>query len=175
MTTTPTILEAVRGGAVALAGWRESHLGEGLNLSDADLSGADLSDADLSGADLSGADLSGADLRGADLSGADLRGAYLRGANLSGVGLSRTNLSGADLGDARTWLFSPAGSRGDCLQVVESPRLDQVHTGCFWGTLQEFEAAVTKTHGDNQWGRQYRDIIALVRKWLAEAKEEATK
>jgi uncharacterized protein YjbI with pentapeptide repeats len=74
----------------------------GVDLSDADLSGANLRSAylrgaDLSSADLSGANLFGANLRSADLSGADLSGAYLSGANLRSADLSGADLRGADL------------------------------------------------------------------------------
>ena len=74
----------------------------GVDLSEANLSGADLRGAKLRGVDLSEANLSEADLRGADLSGANLREAKLRiadlsGANLRGVDLSEANLSGANL------------------------------------------------------------------------------
>jgi uncharacterized protein YjbI with pentapeptide repeats len=97
----------VRG--IVTQGFRHRNL-SGVDLSDADLSGAYLIDADLSGADLSGADLSGANLIGANLSGADLSGADLNdaylmstdlsGADLSGAYLSCAYLSGANLSDA---------------------------------------------------------------------------
>lgn len=77
----------------------------GVNLINANLSGADLNDADLSGANLSNVNLSGADLIDADLIGAyliltDLSGADLIGAELIGADLSRANLSDANLSDA---------------------------------------------------------------------------
>jgi len=84
---------------IVTQGFRHRNL-SGVDLSDADLSGAYLNRADLSGADLSGADLSGAYLSRADLSGADLSGAYLSRADLSGADLSGADLSGADLSGA---------------------------------------------------------------------------
>jgi len=85
---------------IVTQGIRDRNL-SGVDLSDADLSGANLSganliDADLSGADLSGANLIDADLSGADLFGADLSGADLSGADLFGADLSRANLIDAD-------------------------------------------------------------------------------
>jgi len=72
----------------------------GANLRRAYLSGANLGRADLSGADLSGAYLSDADLSGASLVGATLSGAYFGGANLRGADLSGAYLSGAYLSGA---------------------------------------------------------------------------
>ena len=137
------------------------------NLSGADLSRADLSRANLSGADLAWANLSKADLREADLSGADLARANLSGADLAWANLSKANLSGADLvwadlGEIRVVQFGPTGSRRDYLVFKFGPSLDEVMTGCFTGTLAEFKAAVTSTHGDNRYGLEYQAIIAML-------------
>ena len=150
----------------------------GSNLSGADLVGANLSGAYLSGANLRGAnlycaDLSGAYLRGANLSGAylrgaDLSGADLVGANLSGANLDRANLVGANLGKLRIVQLGPLGSRADYLiyrwgKDHEGAAVDLVTTGCWKGTLAEFETAVEATHGANEHGRAYRAAIALLR------------
>jgi uncharacterized protein YjbI with pentapeptide repeats len=132
----------------------------------ADLRGADLSGADLSRANLRGADLYGADLSGADLSRANLSGAYLSGADLSGADLSRANLSGAYLSGAKGILIiGPGGSRKDMLYAVIHETCVMVKTGCFWGMLEDFAAAVEKTHGDNEHGRYYRSAIEMVKAW----------
>ena len=39
----------------------------------------------------------------------------------------------------------------------------RVNRGCFSGTLDEFDEAVTKTHGDNQNGKEYRCLIEFIR------------
>jgi hypothetical protein len=101
-----------------------------------------------------------------DLERANLREANLERANLERANLGGANLERANLGDTHIWMFSPVGSRGASLEIIESPRLHQWHTGCFWGNIDEFEEAVRETHGDNQWGRQYMGIIALVRQWM---------
>ena len=139
------------------------------NLYAANLSGANLSRANLSGADLSGANLSGANLSRANLSGADLYGAYLSGAYLSRAYLSGAKLSGADLYGAKGIIaIGPTGSRGDMLYAVAWPDALMVKTGCFWGTLAEFAAAVKKTHGDNPHGQMYRAIIAMLEVWYSQ-------
>ena len=58
--------------------------------------------------------------------------------------------------------FGPIGSRGDTLYY--SPKCGGVvSTGCFTGTLTEFEAAVGKHHADNHHGRAYTALIAMLR------------
>jgi len=156
----------------------ESATKSGADLSGADLSGAYLSDANLSGANLSGAYLSGANLsgaylRGADLSGANLSGAYLRDANLSGANLSGAylrdaDLSGADLSGAKLVgkrpiiQIGPIGSRSDYLVAYMTDAGIHIKAGCFFGTRDEFIAAVAAEHGDNEHGREYTAAIAFI-------------
>lgn len=134
-------VEVVKQGAAAIAEWRDSNAGVML---------------DLGGADLSWADLGGANLGEANLGGADLRGANLRAANLYGA-----NLYGAH----GIWWCGPGGSRGDMLYVIQHADGPMVKTGCFWGTLEAFAAAVERKHGDNEHGRYYRAVIGVARAW----------
>ena len=48
-------------------------------------------------------------------------------------------------------------------------------TGCFSGSLDEFAAAVGKTHADNKYGRDYRAAVAMIREIvkIGETAEEA--
>jgi hypothetical protein len=144
------------------AGLRDAYLSRaylsGAYLSGADLSGADLSGADLRGADLRGADLSGAGLRGAYLSGAGLRDAYLRGAYLSGAGLRGHKL----VGERPIIQIGPIGSRADYLVAYLTDAGVMIRAGCFFGTLDEFRAACSETHGDSAHGREYAAAIALI-------------
>ena len=121
--------------------------------------------ANLTGANLTGADLTGADLRGADLTGAYLGGANLTGADLTGANLRGVYLTGANLDPAWTiYTIGPIGSRNDTLTYVRhGSEAATVTTGCFRGTLEEFERAVLKTHGDNHHARSYRAAIAFLR------------
>jgi hypothetical protein len=70
-------------------------LGYGVNLADADLSGAKLADLDLRSANLRGADLAFADLAFADLAGCNLAFADLTGANAAAADFRGANLLGA--------------------------------------------------------------------------------
>jgi hypothetical protein len=153
--------EAVRMGEAAKAAHKS-----GAYLRGADLRGADLRGADLRGADLGGAYLGGADLRGADLRGADLGGAYLGGADLRGA-----DLRGAYLGENKTlklvgthpvFQVGPIGSRNDFALAFMTDAGAYVRTGCFFGSLDEFRAAVARTHKGTQHGAQYAMFIAMV-------------
>ena len=141
-------------------------IGPGADLFGANLRGADLREANLFGANLSGANLRGANLREANLGGADLREANLSGADLSWADLCEADLrgaylSGADLSRADlSWKIiqcGPGGSRRD--YVVFKTAIDEINTGCFAGTLAEFESSVAETHKDGEHRAYYDGVI----------------
>ncbi len=104
------------------------------------------------------ANLRGANLRGANLSGANLSGANLRGANLSGA-----YLDGAYLDGARPIIqIGPIGSRSDYLVGYFTDKGVFVRTGFFFGTVVEFAAEVAKTHGENEFAREYLAAIEFL-------------
>jgi len=159
-----------------------------VNLSEANLSGADLSLADLSeaylsladlrGADLSRADLSGAYLSGADLRGADLRGAYLGGANLRGADLRGAKCQFGVLAGSRPIIqIGPIGSEGGTVEAYHVDTGCFARRGSFSGSLDDFAAAVEKTHGASAFGDEYRAAISFLTVWAelqaAAAKQEA--
>ena len=39
----------------------------------------------------------------------------------------------------------------------------KVTCGCFYGSLDEFDKKVEKTHGDNRYGKEYKAFIELVK------------
>ena len=177
------VVAAVKGGAdLRGANLRGAYL-RGANLGGADLGGAYLSGAYLGGAYLCGAYLRGANLGGANLGGANLRSANLGGANLGCANLSGANLSGANLGgaylcgaylrgaylgnqtlagDRPILQIGPVGSRSDYLVAYMTAEGVYVQAGCFFGALDGFRAAVSKTHGDSAHGREYRAAIAMI-------------
>ena len=73
-------------------------------------------------------------------------------ANLSGANLSGADLRSANLGALNVAQIGPIGSRRDYVVAMWGPDVDQVRTGCFNGTLSEFEAAVASTHGNDVHG-----------------------
>jgi len=127
----------------------------------ANLAGADLAGANLARANLAWADLARANLARADLARANLAGANLAGANLAGANLARANLAGAE-GFSPFVEIGPIGSRNDRTRFT--PSTGAVACGCFRGTLDEFEAAVLKTHADGtEYRRQYLAAISMFR------------
>lgn len=158
----------------------EEAVEQGADLCDANLGGADLGGANLGGADLVGAYLRGANLGGAYLYDADLRGANLRGANLGGANLRGAYLYGADLRGANLrganlrdeikllsgdsiFRISDIGSRMGTTFAYNTDKGIYVKCGCFFGTLDEFDAKVEQTHGDNKHGKVYKAVIEVIK------------
>lgn len=104
-------------------------------------------------ADLRGAYLSRADLRDADLRGADLRDAYLRDAKMGDSAL---------IGARPILQIGPIGSRSDYLVSHITEAGVMICAGCFFGTLDDFRAAVSETHGDAVHGREYAAALVMI-------------
>ena len=121
-------------------------------------------------ADLRSADLRSADLRYANLQSADLRSADLRSADLRYANLQYANLQSADLGEeigklkaGGYFTCGPQGSRNDMLMAFNSDNGMFVKAGCFTGSLDEFRAAVIKTHGKtSKHGKLYLGVADLI-------------
>ena len=135
----------------------------------ANLYGANLYGADLYGANLYGANLYGADLRSANLRSANLYGADLGDADLYGADLRSANLYGADLGDAGKltgdrpfFQVGPIGSRQDVLAAFQTEKGVFLRAGCFFGTVEEFNAKLQDEHGDNTHAVEYRAALVLI-------------
>ena len=120
---------------------------------------ANLYGADLRSADLRSADLRSADLRSADLYGADLRSANLYGANLYGADLGE---SGKLTGDRPFFQVGPIGSRQDVLAAFQTEKGVFLRAGCFFGTVEEFNAKLQDEHGDNTHAVEYRAALVLI-------------
>ena len=119
---------------------------------------AALESAAASGANLSDANLSDANLRDANLEGANLRGAYLSDANLSGA----IKL----VGERPVITIGPIGSRNDRLTAYVTNKGLYMHTGCFFGTRDQFAETVKTTHGDNIHASEYLTALALADKHM---------
>lgn len=55
------------------------------------------------------------------------------------------------------------GSDNGTLTAFVSEKGIEVTRSCFLGTIQEFEEAVIKTHGDSKIGKEYQLLIALIK------------
>ena len=59
---------------------------------------------------------------------------------------------------------SDIGSRCGTTTVFKcSDDTIRIKCGCFYGTVEEFEKAVEKTHGNNKFGKEYRAVIELIK------------
>jgi len=140
----------------------------GANLTWADLTGANLAWADLARANLARANLARADLTWANLAGADLAGADLTGANLTRANLAGADLAGAKLGDKTltgsrpVLMIGPIGSRSDYLTSYTTDSGIVLKAGCFTGTVDEFRAKLTQTHGENEHAREYAAALVMI-------------
>ena len=142
----------------------------GANPRKADLNGANLCKADLSGANLTRANLTRADLARADLARANLTDTNLTDTNLTDTNLTDTNLTGANLTRAcglysvfaphlssrRASLFGGLGIEGGVVQL-------RFWAGCkMYITAETLRKHVAKTHGDNNYARQYEAAIRFI-------------
>ena len=60
--------------------------------------------------------------------------------------------------------ISPIGSRNDTVTFMRTKnRKIAVAVGCFRGDIDEFEKAVSKTHGDNEHAQAYRMAIEMAK------------
>ena len=60
--------------------------------------------------------------------------------------------------------FQSFGSRGKSTSVFkEKGNKIKIIAGCFKGNIKEFEKAVEKTHGNNQFGKEYKAIINVIK------------
>ncbi len=55
------------------------------------------------------------------------------------------------------------GSRKDQTTVYNLKNDVQVVCGCFKGNIKEFLNAVDKVHGNNKYGKEYKEFIAKVK------------
>ena len=59
--------------------------------------------------------------------------------------------------------ISPIGSRDDTTTAFRTADGVRVKCGCFYGSIEEFEKKVKKTHGDNQYGKEYLAFAELLK------------
>ena len=93
-----------------------------------------------------------------NVSKGDLGGWIEKEDNLSQNGDARVS------GDADIIWISHLGSRYGTTTICRTKSNDLfVSCGCFEGTLNQFEAQIEKTHGNNKFGKEYMALISLVK------------
>ena len=63
-------------------------------------------------------------------------------------------------------LISPLGSRNSVLTAYRHKGDIQIGTGCYLGSINEFEAQVKQVHKENEHARQYLTALEYIRKRL---------
>ena len=99
---------------------------------------------------------SNADLICANLRDANLRDAYLSGANL------RDEIK--TIGQRPCFSIGPIGSRRDTLFSWVTNKGLMLQVGCFFGSKDEFLAALSQEHGDNKHADEYKAALLLAEK-----------
>ena len=90
---------------------------------------------------------------------ASLDEASLVGARLVGARLDRASL----VGKRPILQIGGLGSRNAYLTAYNTDKGIKIKTGCFSGSLEEFEDAVKQNHGDNQHGKEYAAAISMIK------------
>ena len=67
------------------------------------------------------------------------------------------------------WFSCVGSGNGTLCWFLQKDRAIHVTRGCFSGSLEDFSAAVEKTHGDSPNGQQYRLLIQFIELRAAEA------
>jgi len=77
-----------------------------------------------------------------------------------------------ELGEAKTRIpfirINNIGSRGDGCTIYNLKKGIYVRTGCFLGTIKEFQAAVKERHGSSKYAKQYILAVKLAKVSFAE-------
>lgn len=98
------------------------------------------------------------DIPAFDVKAGDLGGYIEKEENLSHDGNARV------YGNADIMWLSKIGSRLGTTTVFKAKDGNiKVTCGCFYGSLDEFDKKVEKTHGDNRYGKEYKAFIELVK------------
>lgn len=66
----------------------------------------------------------------------------------------------------------PIGSECGVFTAYRTENGIECNRGCFRGTIEEFEKAVKKTHGENKYAKEYKKVIELVKLRLGKLNDE---
>lgn len=65
--------------------------------------------------------------------------------------------------DKHYFIANSVGSEDGVLTAFASEKGIEITRGCFVGTIQEFEEAARKTHGDSRVGREYQALLTFIK------------
>lgn len=103
--------------------------------------------------------------------GDTLAGAYLVSANLADASLRGAKIS-ADhtlVGVRPLMHIGPIGSRSDVLHAYRTDKGLMLRAGCFFGTADEFSAAVRDTHKGSTHALDYMAALRFAQEWYGRA------
>lgn len=133
-------------------------------LDNVDFSEVDLTDVSFINCSLIRADFSKALLIDVSFEGSTLGGAYFHGAAMSDTMFKGAKFGRLTVTGNRPFIqIGPIGSRGDRLLCFNMNKGIYVSTGCFFGSLKEFEAAVRKRDFHPNHCDDYLETIDYVR------------
>ena len=132
----------------------------------------------VSGSQVSGGStVSGSRVSESRVSESTVSGSQVSRSQVSGSTVSGSQVSRALIENSRDMLvIGPLGSRDDRLTITFKNRdgtpAVKANTGCWSGTLDEFEARVKEVHGDSKHGREYLATVAYVRALIETRRKE---
>ena len=92
--------------------------------------------------------------------------------NARGFGDARVTGNAVVSQTADYFYVAPIGNRNATITFYRTKTGIGVHCGCFGGTLEEFDARVKETHGDNEHSQIYRQLIEIAKLRIKVRKEE---
>ena len=134
----------------------------GGNIYGGDIYGGDIYGGNIHGGNIHGGDIYGGDIYGGNIHGGNIHGGTIRGGTIYGGYIYGGNIYGGYITQDNNIGFNNVGSEnGYLLAYVDSSKI-MISRGCFHGTIDEFFEAVKKTHGDNEFGREYKSLRPII-------------
>ena len=118
----------------------------------------------IRGGTIRGGTIKGGTIWGGTIEGGTIEGGTIRGGTIEGGTIEGGTIRGGTIRGGDFLTVSPIGSENGQFTAEVTEDGDIIcNRGCFKGTLEEFEAAVSKTHGSNPTASEYGLVIQLVR------------
>ena len=96
--------------------------------------------------------------------GTTFDGTTFYGTKFDGTKFQKSTFNGKKIVECERpiFLIHPLGSDQHTLLAINTDKGIHIQTGCFNGSVEEFNAALKKKHGDNQHAQEYTAAIKLV-------------
>ena len=157
--------------AKALGGTIRGGIIEGGIIWGGDIRGGTIRGGIIEGGIIWGGIIEGGTIRGGTILGGTIRGGIIEGGIIEGGDIRGGTIRGGDF-----LTISPVGSEdGQFTAEITDEGKIICNRGCWFGTLEEFEAAVAETHDENEHSKAYALIINLVRMRLGPIAAERAK